>query len=107
MLLKEQSRIINVNATMERNGFNYSVNYTTDNGVLRKLQCDVQGKTQVPIDTPEGVQYSEEQAHLGYMLNESGNKQISLREDTEIAPHLAVFEEILEEVKKGVEAKAK
>lgn len=50
------------------------------------------------IETPEGKQTVERRNNVGTMFRESGNKQISLQEGEEIAPHVTVFEQILADV---------
>ena len=55
-------------------------------------------KVSEEIETPEGKQTVESRKSVGIMFRESGNKQISLQEGEEIAPHVTVFEQILADV---------
>ncbi|MGZ7270804.1 hypothetical protein ACXWPZ_09470, partial [Streptococcus pyogenes] len=60
----------------------------TDGKSLIKLHCNVYKKA---TDT-------EVETYIGLMLQESGNKQISLKQDVDMVPHLTVFNQLLSEV---------
>ena len=94
-MFTEESRSITVAGSAESGGFVYKVNYSTDGDKLLKLHCNVYKKA----SETEAEQYA------GLMFQESGNKQFSFPQDTDIAPHVAVFETILSEIKTALEVK--
>lgn len=107
MLLTEKSRMVDVTAQAQKDEFVYDVNYRFEGNTLQRLCCDVK-RTVEQSDKPfEGAQNMGQEMYLGYMINESGNKQICLPEDMDIAPHLSMFEEILCEVKDALAIKVK
>ena len=89
-MLTENSREIAVKATAEVDGYRYDVSYNTaiDGKTLQKLHCNVYKKA---TDT-------EVEMYIGLMFQESGNKQISLKQDVDMVPHLTVFNQLLSEV---------
>lgn len=87
-MFTEESRSIAVTGSAESNGFIYRVNYNTDGKNLIKLHCNVF----------KGATEKEPEAYLGLMFQESGNKQISFKQDVDMVPHLTVFNQILGEV---------
>lgn len=87
-MFTEESRSIAVTGSAESNGFIYRVDYNTDGKDLLKLHCNVY--TKATETKPE--------EYIGLMCQESGNKQISLKQDIDMVPHLTVFNEILSEV---------
>ncbi len=91
-MFTEESRSITVTGSAESNGFVYKVNYSTDGDKLLRLHCNVYKKA----SETEAEQYA------GLMFQESGNKQFSFPQDTDITPHVAVFETVLAEVKAGL-----
>ena len=88
-MFTEESRSITVTGSAESDGFVYKVNYSTDGDKLLRLHCNVYKK----------VSETEAEQYVGLMFNESGTKQFSFPQDTDITPHVAVFETILGEVK--------
>ncbi len=88
-MFTEESRSITVTGSAESNGFIYKVNYSTDGDKLLRLHCNVYKK----------ASETEPEQYVGLMFNESGNKQFSYPQDTDVAPHVAVFATILGEVK--------
>ncbi len=88
-MFTEESRSITVTGSAESGGFIYKVNYSTDGDKLLKLHCNVYKK----------ASETEPERYAGLMFQESGNKQSSFPQDTDITPHVAVFETILGEVK--------
>ena len=97
-MLVEKSRTTEVRGEVITDGYIYGVNYSLNGKELVKLHCQVSKKVSEQIETPEGKQPVESQQYVGIMFRESGNKQISLQEGEEIAPHVVVFEQILSEV---------
>ena len=97
-MLVEKSRKQEVRGEVITGGYVYGVTYLLNDNELVKLHCDVNKKVSEEIETPEGKQAVERQNNVGIMFKESGNKQISLQEGEEIAPHVVVFEQILSEV---------
>lgn len=94
-MFTEESRSITVTGSAERNGFIYKVNYSTDSDKLLRLHCNVYKK----------ASETEPEQYAGLMFQESGNKQFSFPQDTDITPHVAVFETILSEIKTALEVK--
>ena len=88
-MFTEESRSITVTGSAESGGFVYKVNYSTDGDKLLRLHCNVYKK----------ANETEPEQYVGLMFNESGNKQFSFPQDSDVAPHVAVFETILGEVK--------
>lgn len=95
-MLTENSREIAAKATAEVDGYRYDVSYNTaiDGKTLQKLHCTVHKQA---TDT-------EPENYVGLMFQESGNKQISLKQDIDMVPHLTVFNQILSEVTALLEA---
>ena len=96
-MFTEESRSIAVTGSAENDGFLYRVNYNTDGKNLIKLHCNVF----------KGATEKEPETYLGLMFQESGNKQISLRQDVDMVPHLTVFNQILSEVNATLSAETK
>ena len=88
-MFTEESRSITVTGSAESDGFVYKVNYSTDGDKLLRLHCNVYKK----------ASETEPEQYAGLMFQESGNKQFSFPQDTDITPHVAVFETILSEIK--------
>lgn len=88
-MFTEESRATAVTGSAENGDFNYKVNYSADGNKLIKLHCTVYKKTTE----------TEPEQYAGLMSQENGNKQFSFPQDTDITPHVAVFETILGEVK--------
>jgi len=88
-MFTEESRATAVTGSAENGNFNYKVNYSADGNKLIKLHCTVYKK----------ATETEPEQYVGLMFNESGNKQFSFPQDVDVAPHVAVFETILGEVK--------
>ena len=88
-MFTEESRATAVTGSAENGNFNYKVNYSTDGDKLLRLHCNVYKK----------ASETEAEQYVGLMFNESGNKQFSFPQDVDVAPHVAVFETILGEVK--------
>ena len=88
-MFTEESRVTAVTGSAENGNFNYKVNYSTDGDKLLRLHCNVYKK----------ASETEPEQYVGLMFNESGNKQFSFPQDSDVAPHVAVFETILGEVK--------
>ena len=97
-MLVEKSRTTEVRGEVITDGYVYGVNYKLNGNELVKLHCDVNKKVSEEVETPEGKQTVESRKSVGIMFRESGNKQISLQEGEEIAPHVVVFEQILSDV---------
>lgn len=96
-MLVEKSRTTEVRGEVITDGYRYGVKCNFNGKELVKLHCDVDKKVSEDVETPEGKQTVERQNNVGFMLRESGNKQISLQEGEAIAPHVVVFEQILSE----------
>lgn len=104
-MLTENSRTIAVNAVAEKGDYKYKVDYNLDGNKLVSLHCNVYKKTTEEVTTSTGTQSVEKEDYAGIMYQESGNKQLSFPDSTtDIAAHLAVFEEILSEVNASLNA---
>ncbi len=97
-MLVETSRTTEVRGEVITDGYRYEVTYSLNGKELTRIHCNVNKKVSEEVETPEGKQPVESQKYVGIMFRESGNKQISLQEGEEIAPHVVVFEQILSEV---------
>ncbi len=84
----EESRSIAVIGSAESGDYKYKVDYNSDGKKLLKLHCNVYKKA---MDV-------EPETYIGLMFQESGNKQISLKQDIDMVPHLTVFNQLLSEV---------
>lgn len=93
-MLTENSRTIAVTGSAGSGDYNYKVNYNLSGNSLISLHCNVYKK----------ANETEPEQYAGLMFQESGNKQFSFPQDTDITPHVAVFEEILSEVKASLNA---
>jgi len=94
-MFTEESRSITVTGSAESGGFIYKVNYSTDGDKLLRLHCNVYKK----------ASETDPEQYAGLMFQESGNKQFSFPQDTDIAPHVTVFDTILSEIKTSLEVK--
>lgn len=94
-MFTEESRATAVTGSAENGNFNYKVNYSADGNKLIKLHCTVYKKTTE----------TEPEQYAGLMSQENGNKQFSFPQDTDIAPHVTVFDTILSEIKTALEVK--
>ncbi|WP_042371467.1 hypothetical protein [Bacteroides neonati] len=97
-MLVETSRTTEVRGEVITDGYRYEVTYSLNGKELTRIHCNVNKKVSEEVETPEGKQTVESQQYVGIMFKESGNKQISLQEGEEIAPHVVVFEQVLSEV---------
>ena len=98
-MLTENSRAIAVTATAEKGDYKYSVDYNLNGNKLVSLHCNIYKKTIEEVTTSTGTQQVEKEEYAGLMFQENGNKQFSFPQDTDITPHVTVFEQILVEVK--------
>jgi len=106
MLLKETSKVTTVTGEAKSNDFTYRVEYRASNNTLERLQCNVHQTVKVPTEVPGGgTQNMEQEVNLGYIILESGNKNIVLQEDADITAHLGVFDKIVAEVKESLVVK--
>ncbi|WP_321479775.1 hypothetical protein [uncultured Bacteroides sp.] len=98
-MFTEESRSTAVAGSAESGDYKYKVNYNLSGNNLTSLHCNVYKKVSEEVTTSTGTQTVEREVYVGIMFQESGNKQFSFPQDTDITPHVAVFEEILSEVK--------
>ncbi|WP_321331878.1 hypothetical protein [uncultured Bacteroides sp.] len=101
-MFTEESRSTAVAGSAESGEFKYKVDYNADNGNLIKMHCNVYKKISEEVTTSTGTQTVEREEYAGLMFQESGNKQFSFPENTDITPHVTVFETILSEIKAGL-----
>ncbi|WP_071145745.1 hypothetical protein [Bacteroides ihuae] len=98
-MFTEESRTTTVAGSAESGDYKYKVDYNVDNGNLIKMHCNVYKKTSEEVTTSTGKQTVEREEYAGLMFQESGNKQFSFPQDTDITPHVTVFEAVLKEIK--------
>ena len=98
-MFTEELRTTTVIGSAENEDYKYRVTYSLDGNSLLRLHCNVYKKVSEEVSTPESQQTVEREVYAGLMFQESGNKQVSFPQDTDITPHIAVFETILSEVK--------
>ncbi|WP_321479978.1 hypothetical protein [uncultured Bacteroides sp.] len=101
-MFTEESRSIVVAGSAERGDYKYKVNYNLSGNNLTSLHCNVYKKVSEEVTTSTGTQAVEQETYVGIMFQESGNKQFSFPQDTDITPHVAVFETVLTEIKAGL-----
>ena len=106
-MFTEESRSTAVAGSAESGDYKYKVDYNADNGNLIKMHCNVYKKTSEEVTTSTGTQTVEKEEYAGLMFQESGNKQFSFPQDTDITPHVAVFEAVLTEIKAGLTTDSK
>ena len=92
-ILTEYSRTTQVEAITKSGEYEYQVSYSYDGKELRRLSCNI-----------NKVTGNEERTYSGYMSSENGNKAMNFPADIEIAPHITMFESILQEVNEGLAA---
>lgn len=96
---KEESRSTQAKGCVETDDYSYDVDYYMGNGKLDRIYATVYKKTKVTIETESGKQDSIQKDKVGTMAYESGHKQVSVRSDLDIAPHAAVFNELITTLK--------
>ena len=101
-MFTEESRTISVAGSAESGDYKYKVDYNLNGNNLVNLHCNVYKKVNEEVMTSTGTQRVERKEYAGLMFQESGNKQFSFPQDTDITPHVAVFETVLTEVKAGL-----
>ena len=104
-MFQEESRTIQVNGKAVSGDYQYNVNYSVNNSSLSRLHCEITKTVTDEIDTPTGKQPVIAQRYIGYLLLESGSKQMSLPESENVTAHLTAFDQIAKEVKATLEAK--
>lgn len=90
--LTDNLRTTQVESTAKGGEYEYHVSYVYDSKNLLRLSCNIYKCN------------AENQSCSGCMSFESGNKSMNLPEDVEIAPHITMFESILQEVNEGLSA---
>jgi hypothetical protein len=106
-MFTEESRSTAVVGSAESGDYKYKVNYNTDGKSLTSLHCNVYKKVSEEVTTSTGTQTVEKEEYTGLMFQESGNKQFSFPQDTDITPHVTVFEAVLTEIKASLAADSK
>lgn len=92
--LTETSRFTQVEAIAKNGEYEYQVSYSFSGKDLTRIQCNIN-----KVETIEG---QEQHSYAGYMVTENGNKAMNFPGDSEIAPHLTMFDSIVSEVKLAV-----
>lgn len=105
-MFQEESRTVQVNGKAVSGGYQYNVNYSVNNDNLSRLHCEIIKTVTEEIDTPTGKQPITSGRYIGYLLLESGSKQMSLPESENVAAHFEVFDQIIQEVKTALEAQS-
>lgn len=90
--LTENLRTTQVESTAKGGEYEYHVSYVYNGKNLLRLSCNIYKCN------------AENQSYSGCMSFESGNKSMNFPEDVEIAPHVTMFESILQEVNEGLAA---
>lgn len=93
-ILTENSRTTQVEAIAKSGEYEYQVSYSYNGNELRRLSCNIN-----KVDVNENRTYS------GYMSFENGNKSMNFPVDVEVAPHVVMFDNILNEVKGELSSK--
>ena len=104
-MFQEESRTVQVNGKAVSGDYQYNVNYSVNNDDLSRLHCEITKTVTDEIDTPTGKQPVITQQYIGYLLLESGSKQMSLPESENVTAHLTAFDQITKEVKATLEPK--
>ena len=104
-MFQEESRTVQVNGKAVSGDYQYNVNYSVNNDNLSRLHCESIKTVTEEIDTPTGKQPVTSGRYIGYLLLESGSKQMSLPESENVAAHFEVFDQITREVKATLEPK--
>lgn len=104
-MFQEESRTVQVNGKAVSGDYQYNVDYSVNNDNLSRLHCEITKTVTDEIDAPTGKQPVTTQRYIGYLLLESGSKQMSLPESENVTAHLTVFDQITKEVKVTLEAK--
>ena len=81
-----------VESTAKGGEYEYHVSYVYNGKNLLRLSCNIYKGN------------AENQSYSGCMSFESGNKSMNFPADVEIAPHIPMFESILQEVNEGLAA---
>lgn len=94
-LLTTKDSSTTVKSTVKKNDFLYCVEYNYANKTLRNLQCNISKED-------ESGQY----IFIGFMSISDGNKNITIRGTSEsMSSHVAVFEEIIDEVNTDINSR--
>ena len=106
-MFTEESRTISVVGSAESGDYKYKVDYNLNGNNLVNLHCNVYKKVSEEVTTSTGTQTVEREEYAGLMFQENGNKQFSFPQDTDITPHVTVFEAVLTEIKVSLAADSK
>lgn len=101
-MLVEKSRTTEVVGEVITDNYVYGVNYSLNGNGLVRLNCSVTKKVVSEVETPGGKQNVESTQHVGTMSIEGSNRNVYMSSDEVVAPHAAVFEQILAQVKESL-----
>lgn len=101
-MLVEKQRTTEVVGEVITDNYNYGVNYSLDGSGLVRLNCSVTKRVVSEVETPGGKQSVENLQHVGSMSIEESNRNVYMSGDELVAPHAAVFETVLAEVKESL-----
>lgn len=86
-LLVEKERVISVQAEVKQNGFRYDVSYDFNDNSLNKVRCNI---------------YTDNNEYAGYMSLENGSTSLNFPEESNMASHVALFNQIVAEVREEI-----
>lgn len=96
-VLKETGRSIAVTATAKSGNFEYAVSYSFEGKELLTFRCNVS-------KVEQSEEYGEQRTYSGYMSFENGSKSLNFPAECETAIHVALFEQMLAEVREEIGA---
>lgn len=82
-ILKEKSRVTQIDALAKTGEYEYQVSYSYDGNELRRLSCN--------IDKVTKLNGTEDRVYSGHMSFENGNKSMNFPADVEVEPHAAIL----------------
>lgn len=102
-MLQERQRTTTVDAFVQTEVFTYNVNYVLNGSVINSVNCSIEKKVVESVPVPGGgTQNAERLSNIGSIYYGGGRRQINVVSDEVLTPHLEVFEQILKEIKAGV-----
>lgn len=102
-MLQERQRTTTVDAFAQAGAFTYNVNYVLNGSVINSVNCSIEKKVSEPVPVPGGgTQEAERLVNIGSIYYGGGRNQTNIVSDEALTPHLEVFDQILAEIKAGI-----
>lgn len=86
-------------ATVEKDGFNYTLKYQTENDVLTTVSCSVNTAKEVPMPMPYGSAQTGKQLHeVGRFMQMNGKTTVTLDSTEDLSLHAMNYADFLKQI---------